>query len=328
MHASSHDRVSVATPVRSHPHRIVARLYLSLLAALAFALLLPFTRAAWPYEAGTVFWLLDLGVHWQWLWALLWLALCLSGALRDRRWLLLAPAALLPFWSASPALPRAEADAPPPLIVIAANVHVGNRDPAPLVAWLRAQPADVVALSELTPAYAAALTEALGEDYPHRALSPADSAFGIGIIARLPLSAIETVRSADGIPRLEARIAHDGESVRIIAVHPMPPLSPHWHRERDALLREVTERDDAMPRIVAGDLNATPWSSAFAVAARHGLHRTEGLAPTWPHRHVGIPIDHVLADTHWRRGETQRGPDIGSDHLPVRVALHRVGPER
>jgi endonuclease/exonuclease/phosphatase (EEP) superfamily protein YafD len=85
---------------------------------------------------------------------------------------------------------------------------------------------------------------------------------------------------------------------------------------------------DSMPLIVAGDLNATPWSSAFAVAARHGLDRASGLAPTWPRRHVGIPIDHVLADTHWRRGEAQRGPDIGSDHLPVRVALHPVGPER
>jgi endonuclease/exonuclease/phosphatase (EEP) superfamily protein YafD len=108
----------------------------------------------------------------------------------------------------------------------------------------------------------------------------------------------------------------------------MPPLSPHWQRKRDALLREIADRDDDMPRIVAGDLNATPWSSAFMVAARHGLQRAGGLAPTWPHRHVGIPIDHVLADAGWRRGEAQRGPDIGSDHLPVRVALHRVGPQR
>lgn len=321
-------RVSVAMPTRSRTQRFIAWLHLSMLAALAMALVLPFTRAWWPSDPGTVFWLLDLGVHWQWLWALLWLALCLSAASRDRHWLLLAPAALLPIWSASPALPRAGSDAPPLLIVVAANVHVDNRDPAPLVAWLRAQPADVVALSELTPTYAAALTGALGEDYPYRALSPADSAFGIGLIARRPLSAIETVRSADGIPRLEARIAHGGESVRIVAVHPMPPLSPHWQRERDALLRDIADRDDGMPRIVAGDLNATPWSSAFAVAARHDLHRAGGLAPTWPYRHVGIPIDHVLADAQWRRGEAQRGPDIGSDHLPVRVALHRAGPER
>jgi endonuclease/exonuclease/phosphatase (EEP) superfamily protein YafD len=298
------------------------------LVPLAVALALPFTRAWWPSDPGTVFWLFDLAVHWQWLWALLWLGTCLTGALRDRRWLLLAPAALLPLWSASPALPRVGSDAAPPLIVIAANVHVGNRDPAPLVAWLRARPADAVVLTELTPAYAAALVDALGDDYPHRALHPADSAFGIGLIARQPLSSVAVRRSADGIPRLEAWIAHRGASVRIVALHPMPPLSPYWHRERDALLHEVGAGRDETPSIVAGDLNATPWSSAFAVAAQHGLHRAGGLAPTWPRRHVGIPIDHVLADTHWRRGAAERGPDIGSDHLPFRVALHRADPER
>lgn len=73
--------------------------------------------------------------------------------------------------------------------------------------------------------------------------------------------------------------------------------------------------------LLAGDLSATPWSSALIGTERAGLSRATGLSPTWSSRHIGIPIDHVLASRHWRRSAYTRGPDIGSDHLPVRVAL-------
>ncbi len=148
-----------------------------------FGLLLPLLNRLLPPSANTFAWLVDLAAHWQMLYAPLWLALCLLCAVRARRWLLLAPFALLPLWSASARLPHDDGIAPA-LIVVAANVHVGNRDPVPLVAWLRAQPADVVVISELTPEYAEALVRQLGDDYPHRVLSPRSSPFGIGIVSQ------------------------------------------------------------------------------------------------------------------------------------------------
>ena len=285
-------------------------------------LALPLLNRLLPPSANTFAWLIDLAAHWQLLYAPLWLALCLLCALRSGRWLLLAPFALLPLWSASARLPYDDGIAPE-LIVVAANVHAGNRDPGPLVAWLRAQPADVVVISELTPEYAEALMRQLGDDYPHRALSPRSSPFGIGILSQRVLYRTRAV--SDGEARTIVATVRAGQrTTRILAAHPMPPLAPEWHGKRDRLLRIAGETADT-PLIVAGDLNATPWSTALIGAGRHGLLRTTGFAPTWPglgRGAIGIPIDHVLASGHWRRGMSSRGPDIGSDHLPVRVALH------
>lgn len=293
-----------------------------LLCACGFGLALPLFNRLQPPTSGTLGWLLDLAAHWQWWYAAAWLALCVFCAMRDRRSLLLAPFALLPLFTASRMLPASGENTRDAFVVVAANVNLVNRDPAPLAAWLRAQPADVVMLTELTPRYADALATTLADAYPHRAFAPEDSPFGIGLLSRHPLHRIARRDSADGIPALGAEIDTAGGRVRVVAVHPMPPLASHWHDERDRLLRSLAVDARDMPTVVAGDLNATPWSTALIGAARAGLFRATGSAPTWPQRHVGIPIDHVLANAHWRRGETARGPAIGSDHLPVRATLH------
>lgn len=295
-----------------------------LLLPCGLGLALPLLNRILPPSANKFAWLIDLAAHWQLLYAPLWIALCLLCALRARRWLLLAPFALLPLWTASERLLVSDGGAPS-LVIVAANLHAGNRDPGPLVAWLRAQPADVVVISELTPEYAEALENRLGGDYPDRELSPRPSPFGIGILSRLPLRDAVLIDDADGVQTLLADVDIASRPTRIVAAHPMPPLAPEWHDKRDALVASIAGQADSLPLIVAGDLNATPWSTALIGAGRHGLLRTTGFAPTWPSSGrgaIGIPIDHVLASGHWRRGMSSRGPDIGSDHLPVRVALH------
>jgi endonuclease/exonuclease/phosphatase (EEP) superfamily protein YafD len=285
-------------------------------------LALPLLNRAMPRVANTTTWLLDLAAHWQLLYAFCWLALCLICAARTWRWLLLAPLALLPMFTASRPLPEA-AGGTPALTVVAANVHVGNRDPAPLVAWLRAQPGDVVVISELTPEYATALQQQLGDDYPYRTLLPKASPFGIGILSRRMLYKARRI-DQDPAQVLVVQVRVGKHVTRLIAAHPMPPLAPQWHSERNTLLRIIAETADT-PTILAGDLNATPWSTALTGTAQGGLLRTTSLAPTWPrwgHGAFGIPIDHVLASTHWRLGESSRGPDIGSDHYPVRTTLY------
>ena len=282
---------------------------------------LPWLSVAWPTPVGLAGWATDLAAHWQWAYAIAWGVLCLLSARRRRRWLAALPLALLPLWTASPALPIARDDALPTLSIASANVHAGNPDPAPLARWLRTQPVDVVVLVELAPGYADGLERALAGRYPHHAFFAQDTPFGIGLLSRLPLRDIARTDSEDGIPSLAATVDTAQGPVRVIAVHPMPPLAPRWQQARDDLLRTLARDAQARPTVVAGDLNATPWSRALAGAARLGLRRATGLAPTWPSAHVGIPIDHVLAGPGWRRGETARGPDIGSDHRPIRAVL-------
>jgi endonuclease/exonuclease/phosphatase (EEP) superfamily protein YafD len=76
------------------------------------------------------------------------------------------------------------------------------------------------------------------------------------------------------------------------------------------------------PLILAGDLNATPWSYAFEDFVRAANLTPGRVVPTWPAflGRLGIPIDFVMA-----RGvtveELETGPALGSDHLPVIAAL-------
>ena len=112
--------------------------------------------------------------------------------------------------------------------------------------------------------------------------------------------------------------------VRFIAIHPKPPLATRKHVARDKLIRNLSDATRGMPTIVAGDANATPWSSALLGPHSRDLARITGLAPTYPTEGggiLGVSIDHVLVSPHFAMVQTERGPDIGSDHLPVRGEL-------
>lgn len=100
----------------------------------------------------------------------------------------------------------------------------------------------------------------------------------------------------------------------------MPPIAPEHHAARNNKPKEIVEesKQQGLPTIIAGDFNATPWSSAFADI---DYKRATGLQPTWPMRYFGIPVDQVLVSEHWQVAQSKAGPDIGSDHLPIIAKL-------
>ncbi len=287
-------------------------------------LLLPALLSQVPAEiSGTTVWLLDLAAHWQWVFAP---ALAISAGLAsfaDRRWALLLPLLGLPWLNASALLPAASG-ALPAFTIASANVHMDNQDVGALARWLGQEKPDVVVVLEVTSIYAQGLQ--LLDAYPHRHIAAQDNPFGIALLSRHPLTEVRTIQDADGIPHIDARLTWQGLKIRVLAVHPMPPISAAFAASRDRQLATWARSAGLQPTLLAGDLNATPWSRAFTGLDALGLRRATGLAPTWPAvagGWSGIPIDHVLASRHWRRIDSWRGPDLGSDHAPVlaRVAL-------
>ncbi len=291
------------------------------LAAIA-GLLSPLLSHPLADAGGGASWLIDLGSHWQWLFLLLLVVSSAFLAILDRRWAIVVLAAPLPWLTASPSAPPGErtADA---LVVASANIQYRNPDARALVEWLRREKVDVAVVLEVARAHVREL-EAMA-DYPHRHVVPDDGAFGIAVLSRHPLAEIKVIEAA-GIPRIEAVVRFPPGPVRLTALHPMPPLTTEDHFARNRLLRALAKAAAASgePSIIAGDLNATPWSSAFAGLADRGLRRASGLAPTWPASAsglTGIPIDHVLVTRQWRVVASRTGPDLGSDHLPVLATL-------
>jgi len=299
-----------------------------LLPLLLVALLLPLA-SPWLHERdGRIAWVLDLAVHWQWLYALALLPVVSVCALRSRRWLILAPLSLLPMITAAPRLGDASAaSVDSHFTVVSANVHLATRDPQALFAWLADAPADAVVVVEVSPDYAQALSR--WPDYPFRVIEPALDPFGIAVLSRHPLANAQVLHDTRGLASIDVAIDTPQGCVALRALHPMPPISPEDKAIRDReLAAAVSDLSlSVRPALIVGDFNATPWSSAFAPFARQGWRRATSLAPTWPawgRGLVGIPIDQVLANAAWQRVDSTRGPDLGSDHFPVRVTLARA----
>ncbi|MWV12494.1 endonuclease/exonuclease/phosphatase family protein [Pseudomonas sp. R-28-1W-6] len=289
-----------------------------LLGGCLLGLLLPWLQRPLAFAPAPLSWLLDLASHWQWLFLAGLLLAVAGGSWLDRRWLLALLAAPLPWLSAAPPLPSGSEG--PSLAIASANVHLDNHDASALRAWLAKERPELVVLQEVSPEYAQALSGLA--DYPHRVVSPQHSPFGIALLSRLPIRQSAVPVDDQGVARIEAEVDFAGCAIGVTAVHPMPPLTPQYRLQRDsqllALLRRGQEQN--IPALLAGDLNSSPWSAAFARFAALGWHRASGLQPTWGGP-LGIPIDQVLASPQWRLASRSRGPDLGSDHRPVLVRL-------
>lgn len=247
---------------------------------------------------------------------------CLLGALDRPRWLLGLPLLALPWLTASPKAMQVQG--PPDLIIAVANVNIRQRDPEALLGWLQRHPANVLVLTELSPDYADALKVRQYGGFMHQALHPLASPPGLGLLSDRPLRNVRLIPDRLGALRMEADLDIDGRAVRVVAVHPKPPMATRKYTERDRILRYLAMNAGSQPTIIAGDVNATPWSSALLGAHANRLARITSWLPTYPSEGAGvfgIGIDHVLVSPEFAGTEAHRGPDIGSDHLPVRAGL-------
>lgn len=300
-----------------------ARRVVTLALLCLLGLLLPLLSHLLADSAGALAWLIDLASHWQWLFLLGLVVFAGLACCCDKRWAVLLLTLPLPWLTASAPTPADDLQAQV-FAVASANVHLDNRNTEVLATWLAQEKPDVVVLLEVSPAYAQGLRTL--RDYPFQHIVAQDSPFGIAVLSRHPLQQVEVIEDAQGIAHIEAQLQWRGQPIGIIALHPMPPLSPQYHRVRNAKLAALARQAaaSAIPTVLAGDLNATPWSSAFSGLAQLGLRRASGLAATWPavlQGVLGLPIDHVLVTQHWAVAARKVGPQLGSDHLPVLVRL-------
>lgn len=265
----------------------------------------------------------------------------LLTALRRRRWALLAlacallnAASVVPLYLPAPAVERA--DAPRRRVkLLLANVNVANADYDSLLRLVRAESPDIVVLQEATPAWAAA-TAALRDALPHAHLEPRPDTFGIVVYSRFPLDGAEAVPLGEArVPAIVARVRADGAAFSLVTAHVFPPLPGLYEGRNDQLesLAALAARAER-PVVLAGDLNASPWSPYFKRFARasnlRDARRGFGVLPTWPSYRPAlyVPIDHCLVSPEIRVARFSTGAHLNSDHLPVVVTLEIPEPPR
>jgi endonuclease/exonuclease/phosphatase (EEP) superfamily protein YafD len=282
---------------------------------------------------GSFWWVFDLFSHFRVQYAI-GLAVGLVAAAVLRRWgivllavqiLVLDVMFLVPAW-----LPAASPPADAPRVkLLLVNVHLSNRAFGRTIELIRREDPDLVVLLEIDAAWIDAVSPILAS-HPHRKLVPREDNFGIGVWSRHPLreARVEDFGDLD-VPTIVANVDVSGTTVTLVATHPPPPATGRGAAHRDEHLRELGESraawDDRV--IVAGDLNASPWSAAFRrfTGDAHLLdsRRGFGLQPTWPVGNplLATPLDHVLYSRGLAVVSRSVGPDVGSDHYPVIAEL-------
>lgn len=229
------------------------------------------------------------------------------------------------------------------LVVMTANVLTSNTQHDEVLKQINSADADVFAILELGTPLHLRLEEELSSAYPHRVTLPQDGGnFGIGLYSRHSLSDIDSFSTNENtIKSIGATVKTDSASYRIIATHPLPPMGQGGFQSRNEHMQILAQRvsklrseNRDMPVIVMGDLNLTPWSPMFQkfetdsglTLAKHG----NDIVPTWytkPFFPFGLVLDHVLLSDDLRCVHREIGPDIGSDHRAVIVAIADKGTE-
>ncbi len=266
-------------------------------------------------------WLLDLASHWQWLYGLLLVLSILFLASQQKCWLLALSALALPLFTGSPVLSSATTHTHS-FKILSSNVYLDNPDLNRLKVLIDQEQPDVIVLLEFSPQHLAPVKA--WTDYPHQILQARSGAFGMAILSRFALSETQIITDSLGIEHIRTQV-QASQPFQLVGFHPLPPVSEQAYRVRDQLLQDLTKPPHQEPIIIAGDFNATPWSSAFQGLAQRGYYRSLNLLPTWPTKLrgiIGIPIDQVLASSHWQLRSARIGPHIGSDHYPVIVELN------
>ncbi|MDZ5698334.1 endonuclease/exonuclease/phosphatase family protein [Chelativorans sp. M5D2P16] len=204
------------------------------------------------------------------------------------------------------------------------NLRYDNRTPKQVLSLIGRVEPDVITLEEVSAMWREEIA-LLRHAYPHQIICPPPTPVGgVAILSRRPFLHPSRAQCLDRGALAIATVNFGGTAVDVAALHlgwPWPFEQP-WQIPRvSAALQQLSET-----AILAGDLNAVPWSiTARRIAAAGGLARLEAIGPSWlarplPNalrRTVGLPIDNILVKGRLVPLDTRRLDDVGSDHLPV-----------
>ncbi|MFC7495918.1 MULTISPECIES: endonuclease/exonuclease/phosphatase family protein [unclassified Nocardioides] len=254
-----------------------------------------------------------------------------------RRWraaalpvaLVAAAGLVLHGWWYAPQLSGANppaAEGADPLVVMTANLRLGEADGVEVVRTASEQDVDLLVMEEVTLAVLADMERAgLDDLFPHRVGEPGVLATGTMAFARTELT------DAERLPMALGSWSFRWDDLQVLAVHPTYPVdAAGWRRDQATLVDEVTDRD---PDLVVGDFNATADHASMRTLADRGYRDVGELAnagwhPTWPDggEYAVIPvalaqIDHVLLGPRLAAIGVETADVPGSDHRAVVATL-------
>jgi endonuclease/exonuclease/phosphatase (EEP) superfamily protein YafD len=245
----------------------------------------------------------------------------------------------------------------PVLRVMTYNILGQAGEPAPMIAVIRGESPDVVALQEVTPAMSEALRHDLSAEYPYQVLQPEPGVGGLAVLSKLPIQPTGEALPLEwlGDPQV-LTFDWQGQRVTLVNFHMYPAglanrrIVDEYARTRRAqaaaLADFAQEAGRRGPVVAAGDANSTELSEAYRVItgeladawreAGFGFgHTFPGAVNDWSSRPVirGVPapqwlvrIDYVFHSRHFQAVEARTAAFDGvSDHRGVIAGLALAG---
>jgi endonuclease/exonuclease/phosphatase (EEP) superfamily protein YafD len=249
-----------------------------------------------------------------------------AGLLRSRNTAIAGLLTLLlnAFWLA----PLWISDEPPrsgqKIVAMTLNMRYGLAAPSKIIAQVRQNNVDLLALEELTPEAVANLAaQGLNALLPYQVLSPGDHAHGSGLWSRWPLT---RGPDWDGVHHMPGATAHlPGQDVVVRVVHPMRTRrfnADDYKRDYRNLTEHARALDPATPSILMGDFNAGRDQQRFrTLMGKRWRDAPEyagsGFTPTWnwwSFLPPLLPLDHILISRQFGASRTATFRAPGSDH--------------
>lgn len=216
-------------------------------------------------------------------------------------------------------------EAAPVYRLLQMNLRFDNAEPGKVLSMIGRIKPDVITLDEVSEMWAQKL-HLLSSAYPHRIVCTIrNNAGGVAILSLRPFGTERAPRCIDGGTFAIANVDFGGRLVEVGALHLHWPWPFDQSDQIDGLAAPLGEM--AATAILAGDLNATPWSAAARRVAEAGAFQPVRLAgPTWLYRRLpetlrfaGLPIDQIFAKGDVTVHSARTLEAAGSDHLPVLV---------
>jgi endonuclease/exonuclease/phosphatase (EEP) superfamily protein YafD len=208
--------------------------------------------------------------------------------------------------------------------LIQLNLRYDNPTPHEVFSMIGREKPDIVTLNEVS-AYWIDKLAALKAAYPHQIICPPPAFIGgSAILSRRPFAHGFTPECGDRGSLAHAILDINGNTLEVAALHlgwPWPFAQPWQLPRMEPLLAQVGDT-----AIVAGDLNAVPWSqTARRVERASGTEMLRGIGPTyldrrfpaWLRTSAGLPIDHLMVKGGVIPTGVRRLDAVGSDHLPL-----------
>lgn len=204
------------------------------------------------------------------------------------------------------------------------NLRYDNPEPERILSLIGELRPDVITLNEVSAVWQDRL-KSLEAAYPYRVVCPPPAYVGgSAILSRRPFAAGTEPFCADRGSFARATLDIGGGIVDVAALHmgwPWPFEQPWQLPHVEPTLAQLGDT-----AIVAGDLNAAPWSqTARRISQASGARILRGIGPTWLDYALpdalrpllGLPIDNVMVKGGVIPLSVRTLEEAGSDHLPV-----------